>query len=135
MKNSNINTVRYVLKRGDRGLPSEEGNFSASNKGIPTKTIVTNFLEGKIKPANKYISEGNQGVGIGSIDSYVYGEGSDTGTEGVSFDLAGRQARSLPKPKYDNQSEGKVVVEITVDRKPDAPRIQKGTITYHFILR
>ena len=87
------------------------------------------------------------------------------------YDLAGRQARSLPKPKYDIQSEGIVVVEVTVDRngnvtkatpgvrgsttleeyflrvareaaltakfdrKPDAPVIQKGTITYHFILR
>jgi len=115
--------------------------------------------------------EGNQGVETGSVDSNVYGDGSGTGTEGVSFDLAGRQARSLPKPKYDIQEEGKVVVEVTVDRngnvtkatpgvkgtttlneyflrvareaamtakfnrKPDAPVIQKGTITYHFILR
>lgn len=115
--------------------------------------------------------EGNQGVETGSVDSNIYGQGGGTGTEGVSYDLAGRQARSLPKPKYDIQSEGIVVVEVTVDRngnvtkatpgvrgsttleeyflrvareaaltakfdrKPDAPVIQKGTITYHFILR
>jgi len=102
---------------------------------------------------------------------WVYDEGARTRTEGISFDLAGRQARSLPKPKHDIQSEGIVVVEVTVDRngnvtqavpgvkgsttleeyflrvareaamaskfdrKPDAPVIQKGTITYHFILR
>lgn len=115
--------------------------------------------------------EGNQGVETGSVDSKIYGQGTGTGTEGVSFDLAGRQARSLPKPSYDIQKEGIVVVEVTVDRngnvtkatpgvrgsntleeyflrvareaamaakfdrKPDASVIQKGFITYHFILR
>ncbi len=115
--------------------------------------------------------EGNQGVETGAVGADVYGEGGGTGTEGISYDLAGRQARSLPKPGYDIQSEGIVVVEVTVDRdgnvtkavpgvkgsttleeyflrvartaamaakfdrKPDAPVIQKGTITYHFILR
>lgn len=115
--------------------------------------------------------EGNQGVETGSVDSNVYGEGAGTGTEGIGFDLAGRQARELPKPEYDIQKEGIVVVEVTVDRngnvinanpgvkgsttleeyflrvariaamgakfdsKPDAPAIQKGTITYHFTLR
>ncbi|MFP4488820.1 MAG: energy transducer TonB [Bacteroidales bacterium] len=115
--------------------------------------------------------EGNQGVETGSVDSKVYEDGEGTGTEGISYDLAGRQPRSLPNPEYDVQSEGIVVVEVTVDRngnvtkavpgvkgsttleeyflnvarnaamdakfdrKPDAPVIQKGTITYHFILR
>jgi colicin import membrane protein len=115
--------------------------------------------------------EGNQGVETGVVNAGVYGDGAGTGTEGVSFNLAGRQARSLPKPTYDIQDEGIVVVEVTVDRngnvtqavpgvkgsttleeyflrvareaamaakfdrKPDAPVIQKGTITYNFILR
>jgi len=115
--------------------------------------------------------EGNQGVVTGAAGADNYGAGGGTGTEGVSYDLAGRQFRSLPKPKYDIQNEGVVVVEITVDRngdvtqalsgvkgsttledyflrvaqeaamnakfdrKPDAPVIQKGFITYHFILR
>lgn len=114
---------------------------------------------------------GNQGVETGVVGADNYGEGSGTGTEGIGYDLAGRQARSLPKPKYDIQNEGIVVVEVTVDRngnvtqarpgvkgstileeyflrvareaamaarfdrKPDAPVIQKGTITYIFKLR
>ena len=113
---------------------------------------------------------GNQGVETGAVNANVYGEGSGTGTEGISYNLAGRQSRSLPKPAYDIQNEGIVVVEVTVDRngnvtnanpgvkgsttleeyflrvareaamqakfdrKPEA-QIQKGTITYHFILR
>ena len=83
----------------------------------------------------------------------------------------GRGFQKLPEPKYDSQTDGKVVVEISVDRlgnvtqaipgksgstvldayllnvaknaameakfepKPDAPAVQKGTITYNFKLK
>lgn len=114
---------------------------------------------------------GNQGNESGSVDSRNRGDGSGTGNEGISYSLAGRTPMKLPKPEYNYQDEGKVVVEVTVDRngnvtaatagvkgsntldeyllrvartaalqakfdrKPDAPVIQKGTITYHFMLR
>ena len=114
---------------------------------------------------------GNQGVQTGSVDSKVRGEGSGLGNKGVSYDLQGRGSQSLPPPKYDYQGEGRVVVEVSVDRsgkviqaipgtkgsttlddyllkvakdaalqarfesKPDAPVVQKGTITYNFILK
>jgi len=114
---------------------------------------------------------GNQGVPTGSVDSKTRGEGSGLGNQGVSYDLQGRGFQSLPAPKYDYQGEGRVVVEVSVDRsgkvtqaipgakgsttlddyllkvakeaalkarfdpKSDAPVIQKGTITYNFILR
>jgi len=114
---------------------------------------------------------GNQGSPTGSVDSNVRGEGNGLGTQGISYDLQGRGFRSLPPPKYDYQGEGKVVVEVIVDRTgkvtkatpgikgsttlddyllkvakdaaleakfdalPDAPEIQKGTITYNFKLR
>ncbi len=115
--------------------------------------------------------QGNQGVPSGSVDSKNRGEGSGLGDEGISFDLQGRGYGKLPKPKYDYQGEGKVVVEISVDRsgkvtqaipgvkgsttldeyllrvakdaaleatfdpKPNAPQVQKGTITYTFVLK
>jgi len=114
---------------------------------------------------------GNQGVTSGSVDSKVRGEGSGPGDKGISYDLQGRGFQALPPPKYDYQGEGRVVVEVSVDRvgkviqaipgtkgsttldeyllkvakeaamearfetKPDAPAIQKGTITYNFILK
>jgi colicin import membrane protein len=114
---------------------------------------------------------GNQGVISGSVDSKVRGEGSGLGDKGISFNLQGRGFQLLPSPKYDYQGEGRVVVEVSVDRlgkviqaipgtkgsttldeyllkvakeaalaarfesKPDAPVIQKGTITYNFILK
>lgn len=115
--------------------------------------------------------QGNQGVQTGSVDSKVRGEGSGLGDKGISYDLQGRGFQSLPVPKYDYQGEGRVVVEVSVDRsgrvtqavpgikgsttldeyllrvareaalqarfdpKPDAPVIQKGSITYNFILK
>jgi outer membrane biosynthesis protein TonB len=114
---------------------------------------------------------GNQGSLTGSVDSKNRGEGSGLGDKGISYDLKGRGFQSLPLPKYDYQGEGKVVVEVSVDRsgkviqavpgikgsntldeyllkvakdaalearfdvKSDAPAVQKGTITYIFILK
>ena len=114
---------------------------------------------------------GNQGDPNGSVDSKVRGEGTGTGDKGISYDLQGRGFQLLPPPKYDYQGEGKVVVEVSVDRngkvtqaipggkgsttldeyllavakeaalkavfdeKPDAPLVQKGKITYNFILK
>jgi colicin import membrane protein len=100
------------------------------------------------------------------------GEARGLGNQGnISYDLGGRGFLYLPKPNYDYQGEGKVVVEVNIDRsgkviqaipgskgstnldeyllkvakeaalkarfeaKSDAPVIQKGTITYNFMLR
>ena len=114
---------------------------------------------------------GNQGVVTGNVDSKVRGPGGGTGNSGISYDLQGRGFQKLPSPKYDYQGEGRVVVEVSVDRegkviqaipgtkgsttldeyllkvakdaamearfeaKPDAPAVQKGTITYNFKLK
>ena len=125
---------------------------------------------------------GNQGDPNGSINSKVRGNGSGLGTQGngtggpggkggISYSLQGRGVQALPSPRYDYQKEGKVVVEVSVDRsgkvvnanpgikgsttldedllkvakeaamkasfevKQDAPAIQKGSITYNFILK
>ncbi len=115
--------------------------------------------------------KGNQGSPTGSVESQNRGEGSGLGNSGISYSLAGRGVQRLPLPKYDYQGEGRVVVEVSVDRsgkvtqaiagikgsttldeyllkvareaaleaqfdaKPDAPLIQKGTITYNFVLK
>lgn len=115
--------------------------------------------------------EGNQGDPSGSVESTNRGEGNGLGDKGISYDLQGRGFQTLPSPKYTYQGEGRVVVEVSVDRsgkvvsavagvkgsttlddyllrvskdaamaarfesKPDAPMVQKGTITYNFKLR
>jgi colicin import membrane protein len=66
---------------------------------------------------------GNQGDPRGSVDSKVRGEGGGLGTSGTgtgssgnSYELQGRGIRKLPDPIYKYQGDGKVVVEVTVDR-------------------
>ncbi len=59
--------------------------------------------------------EGNQGSTEGSVDSRSH-TGGGLGDKGISFDLAGRTPQFLPKPEYKYQKEGRVVVEVTVDR-------------------
>jgi colicin import membrane protein len=116
---------------------------------------------------------GNQGVPTGDPNSNVYGPGGGTGSKGsgISYNIAGRSATSMPKPTYPGKEEGTVVVKITVDRNgrvtaaepgqrgtttmnpdlndaakraalqakfnvdTDAPAVQTGTITYHFIIQ
>jgi colicin import membrane protein len=65
--------------------------------------------------------DGNQGSITGSPDSDNYSQGLSQGS-GVTFSLEGRNPLYLPKPRYDYQVEGKVVVEIRVDRN--------GNVTY-----
>lgn len=61
---------------------------------------------------------GNQGDPNGDINSKVRGTGggSGDGGKGVSYSLGGRGFQSLPSPNYDVQAEGKVVVDVSVDR-------------------
>jgi colicin import membrane protein len=76
--------------------------------------------------------QGNQGVLNGALDSKIRGTGSGTGTSGISYDLQGRGFQSLPNPRYDYQGEGKVVVEVSVDRSgrvTDATAGAKGSTT------
>jgi len=58
--------------------------------------------------------QGNPG-GDPSASSYT-GTGRGSGGEGISFDLAGRSAQSLQVPEYRSQTEGRVVVEVVVDK-------------------
>jgi colicin import membrane protein len=66
--------------------------------------------------------DGNQGSITGSPDSDNYSSGLSQGSGGITFSLAGRNPLYLPKPKYEYDVEGKVVVEIRVDRN--------GNVTY-----
>lgn len=74
--------------------------------------------------------EGNQGSTTGSVDSQNHSGGNSMGTSGTSISLAGRNPESLPKPVYSSQAQGKVVVEISVDKNGNVTRaraILKGS--------
>jgi len=81
---------------------------------------------------------GNQGDPNGSIYSKVRGTGSGLGTQGtgtggpggtggISYSLQGRGFQALPSPKYDYQGEGRVVVEVSVDRSGKVVQATPGT--------
>jgi TonB family protein len=77
---------------------------------------------------------GNQGDPNGSIDSKVRGHGSGlgdsgtgTGDKGISYNLQGRGVQALPRPRYDYQAEGRVVVEVSVDRSGKVVQAVPGT--------
>jgi len=80
------------------------------------------LFPGRNREDNSSTSEGetqgesNQGSTTGSVDSQNHVGGNSIGTSGTSFSLAGRNPESLPKPDYNYQIEGKVVVEISVDK-------------------
>lgn len=77
--------------------------------------------------------EGNQGSLEGSPDSKnrtggaTGGNGNGDGDgKGVSFNLGGRNALSLPKPDYLKQKQGRVVVQVTVDKKGNVTKAIPG---------
>lgn len=82
---------------------------------------------------------GNQGSLTGSVDSKVRGEGSGTGNSGISYELGGRGVQKLPPPKYDYQGEGRVVVEVSVDRSGKVtqatPGIKGSTTLDEYLLK
>jgi hypothetical protein len=159
IKESKINTIRYTLKCapcffGDFSL--EEGNWSASNKENGAKTDnpdsqtdimnrTKNALAGSNNAGSTSTSEGvaggpgNQGVSSGSVDSKVRGDGGGSGNNGISYDLQGRSYQKLPAPKYDYQGEGRIVVEVSVDREGKVikaiPGIKGSTTLDEYLMR
>jgi colicin import membrane protein len=76
--------------------------------------------------------EGNQGVENGTENAPNYGPGGGEGNGSPSFSLAGRNPLSLPRPEYRSKEQGKVVVDITVDKEGAVTSAQpggKGTTT------
>ena len=70
--------------------------------------------------------EGNQGRQSGSPFSDNHANVDSKGMGGIDFSLEGRNPESLPKPEYNYQVEGKVVVEITVDKYGNVKKAEPG---------
>lgn len=70
--------------------------------------------------------EGNQGSPTGSPGSDNYSDALSSGQGGIDFSLAGRNPVSIPKPDYDAQVSGTIVVSIRVDRDGKVISAQPG---------
>jgi len=146
----------------DAPKPKEEPKVNQRALFKPSKNKEQPSSQGETE------TEGDQGNPDGNKDLRQYeGQGGSGG--GPSYDLGGRGAKSLSKPDSDFTEEGRVVVDIWVDRdgrvtraqigkgtnvsntrmreaarqaallsvfSPDknAAELQKGTITYNFVI-
>ena len=106
-----------------------------------TKNALANSKNSGTSSASEGVTggSGNQGVPTGSVDSKVRGNGSGLGDKGISYELGNRGSQKLPEPKYDYQEEGRVVVEVSVDRQGKVlqavPGIKGSTILDDYLLR
>lgn len=85
------------------------------------KMVANAFSKGKnsdVESSSEGITkgDGNQGNESGSIHSDNYTNINSQGDGGISYSLTGRNPLILPKPEYNYQVEGKVVVEVTVNQ-------------------
>ena len=87
-----------------------------TGKGLGNEGIAKNaFSSGRNASSNQSTSEG--------VSSRT---GRGLGNEGISYNLSGRTPQSLPKPSHKYQVEGKVVVEVTVDRNGKVTQATPG---------
>jgi outer membrane biosynthesis protein TonB len=85
----------------------------SNNTGTGSKPGVSGSPDGT---AGSNLYAGN-GTGSGGGTGGGSGTGNGTGVGGgISFSLEGRNPSALPKPEYNGTEEGKVVVEVTVDK-------------------
>ena len=141
-----INEVEEDILSDDEELPSiEEHKIEEQEKSDETedlaeeKPVVNQRALFQIKKVNnKPDSEGNKEDGIGEqgnpnglkdISRY---EGNGGSGGGPAYDLGGRGAKSISSPSRDFKEEGKVVVDIWVDRdgKVQRAEIGKGTTIF-----
>lgn len=76
------------------------------------------FSKGKVKKGNG----GSQGISEGSGS----GAGGNGDGKGVDFNLGGRGAKELVPPSASNNTPGKIVVEIFVDKEGNVVRAKAG---------
>ncbi|MBN1181475.1 MAG: cell envelope integrity protein TolA [Bacteroidales bacterium] len=104
---------------------------------IEAKSLFSNRTKSKSEGITD--GDGNQGVETGDPNAKNYGPGGGTGNSGISYNLDGRSPQSLPKPEYNHQEEGKVVVEVKVDQDGKVvyanPGVKGSTTLNQYLLR
>lgn len=101
-------------KRNETVTPKKE-NEKPAEPAINQNAL---FSKGKVKKGNG----GSQGISEGSGS----GAGGNGKGKGVSFNLGGRGAKELVPPSASNNTPGKIVVEIFVDKEGNVVRAKAG---------
>lgn len=165
-----------AIKTNQNKKPKQEEPINNINQTQENKQIIN---QNALFPGNQNFNSNNEGEGNGTGnqgniegDPNAHSHHGSPDGGGNSYNLGGRGLKGgLPRPIYPGNEQGKVVVEIYVDRfgsvvkanagikgstilskpyldaaynaaikakfdpKPDAPELQRGTITYKFSLQ
>ncbi len=116
--NSSANSALSNILKGNKGGDGNnggKGNQGSANGNINSNGYGTGGSGGGTGGGNGNGNGSGTGEGSGSGSGGGSGSGNGKGV-GSGYSLAGRKALSIPKPSYDCNEEGSVVVQITVDK-------------------
>ncbi|MDM9632127.1 energy transducer TonB [Robiginitalea aurantiaca] len=125
LKGSNLLRVRYTLKY------LVEKNYSASNKDAQTDKIITAFFDKsyrskqmEMKESYGSVEESNSSLVDPYVSTYYGSPGSGSGSG--SYGLSGRSLASKEAVRQECNEEGRVVVQIEVDRSGKVIKVTPG---------
>ncbi len=114
----------------EQSTPTEESLETETEEEpvINPKTLYQGSNDSDEKSDGEGVTYGNnnQGSPTGSPASDNYANGNSKGQGGISFSLNGRNPQHLPKPEYNYQKEGIVVVAVTVNREGKVVQANPG---------
>lgn len=111
VSNNTNDALSSILKGSNKG---GDGDDKASgNKGKANGSLSSNGYYGTGGSGGGTGGGNGTGSGIGTGSGYGSGSG---GGGGIGYSLGNRKALSKPAPKYTCNEQGKVVVEVSVDR-------------------
>lgn len=127
----NIEEAVFIKDQNKKNTEKQkvtETTNQTDNKTNNNQQVNQNALfPGQNNSTGEGISNGNndQGSPNGDPNSDKY-KGTGLGDKGTAWSLAGRSNKALPKPRYADNEQGKVVVEIFVDRAGNVVKANSG---------
>lgn len=113
VSNNTNDALSSIMKGSNKGGDGDDK--TAGNKGKANGSLSSNDYYGTGGSGGGTGGGNGTGNGIGNGSGYGAGNGGGSGN-GSGYSLGNRKAISKPAPKYTCNEEGKVVVEVSVDR-------------------
>lgn len=125
-KNTNdaLSSILGGSKKGGDGDDSHSGNKGKTNGSIGSNDYYGSGGSGGGTGGGNGTGNGT-GTGSGSGSGSGGGSGSGSGG-GIGYSLGDRKALSKPQPKYTCNEEGKVAVQVTVDKNGNTIAAEAG---------
>lgn len=117
VSNNTNDALSSILKGSNKG--GDGNDKTAGNKGKANGSLSSNGYYGTGGSGGGTGGGNGTGNGIGTGSGYGSGSGGGSGSGsggGTGYSLGNRKAVSKPAPKYTCNEQGKVVVEVSVDR-------------------